>query len=274
LELAQRPFIRWLIRAVRRPGIWLLIALFLFITLLQYAQHLEHLDFFTNLTANLGFTRYTVERILYLLPIIWAGFSFGWRGGAITSLAAVASMLPRALFTSPSPQDALVETAAVFIVGNLVSYSIRSLRKGRQITEQLRASEQRYRELFENAHDAILLNDMKGNIVAANRACVRLTGYSLEELGNLRGVDLLSEDTRETAKVIDEQLLRRDASGHLSEVKLVKKNGDVVLVQLASSLVLSNDQPVAFQHVARDVTEEKRMQENLHSLLQQITRAQ
>jgi signal transduction histidine kinase len=43
---------------------------------------------------------------------------------------------------------------------------------------------------------------------------------------------------------------------------------------LAISLVISNSEPLGFQHIARDVTQQKRMQENLHYYLQQATRAQ
>ncbi|MFH1485800.1 MAG: PAS domain S-box protein, partial [Chloroflexota bacterium] len=139
---------------------------------------------------------------------------------------------------------------------------------------QLRASEERHRQLFENAHDAIWLNDLEGRILTANRECVTLTGYSLDELRNLRAIELLSEESLETAISIEQRLLQGNALGSLSEVKLLKKDGSEALIQLASSLVYGNGQPVAFQHIARDVTEEKRMAENLHFLLRQITRAQ
>lgn len=459
----QRPFISWLVRAARRPGTWLLIALFLFITFLQYTQYFEHPASLAHLNAKLGLTRYTVERVLYLLPIVLAGLLFRWRGGIITSLVVVACMLPRALFISPSREDALVETSAVFIVGNLVSYSLESLRKERerraqletaqqelrfhlqvieanekrlaalnqtssiisqslelaqvldsavgcvmdvtgvdavlmytldekagelslaaqrgvskefargvgkvmigegfngrvaetgeplfventstdprltkmvvreeniksqlivplrtkgkivgtlcvaarsyrsffpeevdlltaignqigvavenvrlyqqerQAAEQLRASEQGYRELFENAHDAIWLHELEGNIVAANPACVKLTGYSFEELRQFKTLELLSKESLGTMRNIEQRLHRGDPSGSLGEVKLVKKDGTQALIQLASSLIFRNGLPVAIQHIARDVTEEQQMQENLHFLLQQISQAQ
>ena len=53
--------------------------------------------------ANLGLTRHAFERILYLAPIVWAGFLFGWKGAFITSLVALACMLPRVIFISDYP---------------------------------------------------------------------------------------------------------------------------------------------------------------------------
>ncbi len=84
--MAQVPGTGKLGKVIYRPGVWLLVVLFLLITFLQYARVLGHPAFLANLTGDIGLTRYTVERILYLLPIIWASFSFGWKGGVATSL--------------------------------------------------------------------------------------------------------------------------------------------------------------------------------------------
>jgi PAS domain-containing protein len=46
----------------------------------------------------------------------------------------------------------------------------------------LRESEERYRELFENARDAIYVHDLEGNYVSINRAAERLCGYTRDEL--------------------------------------------------------------------------------------------
>ena len=48
--------------------------------------------------------------------------------------------------------------------------------------EGLRESEHRYREFFNNASDAIIVRDLKGNILEVNQAAMSLTGYTNEEL--------------------------------------------------------------------------------------------
>ena len=62
--------------------------------------------------------------------------------------------------------------------------------------------------------------------------------------------------------------------GSREEVKLKRKDGSQAIIQLASSPMFSNGKPTAIQHIARDVTEEKRMQENLRFFVQEVTRAQ
>src|SRR5207244_4576539 len=48
--------------------------------------------------------------------------------------------------------------------------------------ESLYESEERYRELFENAKDAIYVHDLKGRYISVNRAAEELSGYAREEI--------------------------------------------------------------------------------------------
>jgi two-component system sensor histidine kinase DegS len=148
----KAPTADWLRGIVSKPAIWILIALFLAVTFFQVGAYFKNLLFLSDLTAKLGLTRYTIERILYLLPITWAAFSFGWTGGASTSLAALACMLPRALFESPLREDALVETGAVFLVGNLVSYSLQALMNERKRRVQLERAQKEEEKMQDRLH--------------------------------------------------------------------------------------------------------------------------
>jgi two-component system sensor histidine kinase DegS len=273
--------IRWLIEVIRKPGFWLILVLLLLITLPHYEEALEHPAFLTHLTANLDLTRHALERILYLAPIVWAGFMFSWRGAFITSLAALACMLPRAILISQYPIDALFETSAVFVIGNVLAFSFHALRKEREqrtqlemVHQELRTSEERYRELFENALDAIWLHDMEGNIIAVNRSAEKVTGYNIEKLTKMNVRSFLSDESLNLAGQIRHKLLANEPVEQPYEQHLTKKDGSEIIVQLATSLVFDKGEPVAFQHIARDITEQKRMQENLRFYLRQATRAQ
>ena len=268
-------------RLVRKPSFWLILAVLALITLPHYHEVLGHPSFISHLTTNLGLTRHAFERVLYLAPIVWAGFLFGWRGAFIISLAALACMLPRAIFISQNPLDAFFETSAVFIIGNVLVISFHALRKEREYRtklestyRELKTSEERYRELFENALDAIWIHDLGGNIMAANRSTEKLTGYSIEELTAMNVKSFLSDESLNLAGQIRHKLLANEPVEQPYEQHLIKKDGSEVFIQLATSLVFNKGEPSAYQHIARDVTEQKRMQENLRFYLQQVTRAQ
>jgi len=463
MDGAQQSLISQLIRIIRKPGFWLILVLLVLITLSHYQEALDQPAFLIQLISNLGLSRHALERILYLAPIVWAGFLFGWRGTTVTSLVALACMLPRAVSISPSPTDAIFETIAVFVIGNVSAISFGALRKEREyrtqlevtqrelkahvrvikeneerlaalhqitstvskslelsqvlssainnitdvmqveialvflldeessqlilaahrgvsaefvqsmgklepgegfnsrvaetgeplyiedasqdpelsqivvreegirsqlivplkskgkvtgtlcvaartqrpvlpeelglvtaignqigvavdnahlyqqqqeVAEKLRVSKERYRELFENAPDAIWLHDLQGNIIAANNSLVRLTGYAQEELSCIKADDLIAGGCIDNVKGIEGQFLKGETMGHLSEAMLVKKDKSDVSIQLSTNPVFSNGQIVGFQHIARDITEQKRMQDNLRFYLHQVTRAQ
>lgn len=270
-----------LIRNMRRPGLWVIFALLVLITLLHYGQDLGFPMSHAPIMASLGLDRHAFERILYLVPIVWAGFVFSWRGAFVTSLVALACLLPRAIFISPHPLDSLLETGAVFTVGNAVSISFASLRREREYRARLelaqqeqRLFEEKYRELFESANDAIWIHNLAGNIVVANKACAALTGYSLKELSTIKSQNLFTKNSLDDINHIRDLPLKNKVPGHLSEVKMIKKDKSEAHVQLSTNPVFSNGQIVGFQHIARDITEQKRMQENLRFYLHQITRAQ
>ena len=273
--------IDWLTRGFRRPGFWFILLVLALITLIHYSEVLRYPSFLPPLISNLELDRHAFERILFLAPIMWAGFLFGWRGAFITSLAALACILPRAIFISIYPVDALFETGAVFIVGNVLAISFHALRREREYRtklevtyEELQTSEERYRELFENALDAIWLHDLEGNIIAANRSGEKLTGYSVEELSTMNVKSFLSEESLNLAGQIRQKLLAGDFVEQPYEQHLRKKDGSEAFIQLATSLVFNKGEATAFQHIARDVTEQKRMDENLRFYLQQVTKAQ
>ena len=53
------------------------------------------------------------------------------------------------------------------------------------MTERKR-TEERLRDMFEHARDAIYTSDLEGRFTSANLAAERLTGYSREELLQMR----------------------------------------------------------------------------------------
>ena len=144
----------------------------------------------------------------------------------------------------------------------------------RHLVEQLTVAERNWRRLFENASDAIWMHDLVGGITNANKSVENLTGYSIEELTNMKSKDLFTEDSLVLAGQVRRKLFQGINVEQPYEQHLLKKDGSTSILMLTTSLITDNGRPIGFQHMARDVTRDRWMQDNMRHYLQQITRAQ
>jgi len=142
------------------------------------------------------------------------------------------------------------------------------------MTEQLRRSEAKYRELFHNASDSILIHDLDGAITDVNRACERLLGYSKAELLGRRAAEFLKEGALDLARDVRNKLVSGEASEQRYEQSLIRREGSEAIVEVATTLIASDGKPLGFQNIARDVTEQRRMRDNLSYYLRQVLLAQ
>jgi len=134
---------------------------------------------------------------------------------------------------------------------------------------------QNYRYLFENASDAMWVHDMEGNIVDANKACEKLTGYTPEELIGMTVTKfLVSGEYLDLAREVRRRLLAGEDIAQPYELQLLRRDGAIRVVTIATSPLIIDGKVRGFQHVARDITEERQLRENMRFYVQQVTRAQ
>lgn len=123
-----------------------------------------------------------------------------------------------------------------------------------QQSQALRESEKRYRQLFEDAGDAIYVYDLTGNLLSANQTMCEWLGYSRAELVALKPDDL---EAPEQAGYFQERLAVLKAQGLLSfERTYVRKDGHTVLAEVTARLSEYDRQPVIIS-IARDITERR-----------------
>lgn len=194
-----------LVTIIQKPGFWFILATIVLLTMLHYAESQEYPGLITQLIANIGLGRHAFERILFLAPIVWVSFLFGWRGAFATSLVALACMLPRALFISASQTDAIFEASAVFIMGNVVAISFASLRKEREYRSQLEIAHQELKThiqaIKENERNLASLNQISSTI-SQSLELEQVLNAAIDNVVDIMQVDaawifLLNEETRE-----------------------------------------------------------------------------
>ena len=85
-------------------------------------------------------TRQSLERILFLLPVMYATFAFGAGGGAVALAVASSVLLPRALMGVNTSDHALAEVGGVMLVGSLLVLAITQQRREVEAQKQMRDS--------------------------------------------------------------------------------------------------------------------------------------
>lgn len=155
-------------------------------------------------------------------------------------------------------------------LGRLVPAVERALREAeerrsrRQAEEALRASEERYRELIENANDIVFTTDLRGNFTSLNRAGEQVSGYDRDELRHMNMAEVLTPEGQERALEMIHQKLT-DNRPTRYQVVLIARDGHLVPLEISTRLIYHNDVPVGIQGIARDTTERLRAEEELRS---------
>jgi len=138
-------------------------------------------------------------------------------------------------------------------------------------TQQALASERRYREIFEDAHDAIWIHDSHGNIIAANKATEELVGYSSKELLGMNVRDFMAEEGLSLARQIRRKLFLGETVEQPYEQRLIRRDGTEAILKLTSNLMREGDKLKGFQNIARDVTREKEIQDRLRATYRELS---
>jgi|GEM_PF-889114 len=129
--------------------------------------------------------------------------------------------------------------------------------------EILRESEERFRRLIENAPTGIYVSDLKGNFLDGNKLAEKILGYSKEELigKNMLEVGVIGKES--IPQVIRDltENLRGQKTGP-NEYVIKRKDGSHITVEI-SSFPIERQGKVEIVGVARDITEMKRVQNDL-----------
>ncbi|MBN2404346.1 MAG: PAS domain-containing protein [Coriobacteriia bacterium] len=241
------------------------------------------LHLFTN-TSPSAMSMHMLYRRLYYLPIMYAGFVFGRRGGLITALAATLLFAPHAQLSLGglfgANIDNLYEIVMYIAVGSLFGW-LRDLEEVktadlRQVSSQL---EDAYRKLEERAIQLINIQDYTqsilrsitsgvitvgpdGSVATANPAAERMLGMREVDMVPRRIGMLFSDDgglDQDVVKVLEGPLPRM-----VRDVRMVSRAGRTLHVQLSTSRMRDIDGRILGAVVTlEDVSEVKALTDQL-----------
>jgi PAS domain S-box-containing protein len=146
----------------------------------------------------------------------------------------------------------------------------------RRTEEALRESEAGFRAMFEVACIGIAQADLRtGRWLRVNRKMCEITGYSAEEMLNLR----IAEITHPADRALDSELFRRLVQGQAPDYRLEKrylrKGGTVAWVNVNVTVIRdAAGQPLRTMATIEDITERRQAAEEKARLEEQLRQAQ
>ena len=165
-------------------------------------------------------------------------------------------------FTSARPQRPL--TLGQVKALNILASAAASALEAASLLEQLRAAEQRYRRLAENAPDIVFRYELQPRRYFAyvSPVVTAITGYSPEE--HYADPDLVLKIVHPDDRPLLEAVLRSDfPSGSTTTLRWLHKNGALIWIEQRNVLVRENGGLVAIEGIARDITERRHLEEQL-----------
>ena len=138
----------------------------------------------------------------------------------------------------------------------------RDITERKQAEEALRASEDHYRDLFENANDIIYTVDLDGNLTGLNGATETISGYTRAEALRLNLAQIIVPEKAEQA-VRGLNLAREGVAPPTAEWTIITKDGRRVLLEVTFRVITEGGKPVGIQGIARDITERKQAEDRI-----------
>ncbi|MBK5224170.1 MAG: EAL domain-containing protein [Acidimicrobiia bacterium] len=138
---------------------------------------------------------------------------------------------------------------------------------GRDVTERraaarrLLVSEQRFRSLFDHSADAVYSFDLDGRFTSANPATLQMTGYSLDELGEMGFAPLIEPGHLDDTRARFEQAAAGIAQSY--DMVLRTRDGRLIDLHVTNLPIVVDGTVVGVYGVAKDVTDRRRLERQL-----------
>jgi PAS domain S-box-containing protein len=127
--------------------------------------------------------------------------------------------------------------------------------------------ESKFKSLFENSIDGVILSREDGDIVSANPAVCKMLGYSNVEIINLKSFDLLDINSSLATNMLRVQ---KETGSYLGELFLQHKNGFFVPVEVTSITMKDGNDQMFHSTIIRDITEKKKIESEQKSLTEEL----
>lgn len=135
--------------------------------------------------------------------------------------------------------------------------------------DKLTQSEERYRSLVETSPNGIVMSDLSGRIITANKKTLELFGYPDDTDVNMTSKTIIEHIAPRDRKRAAENMAKRIKGDILlnREYMAINSNGTEFPVEINSSVILDvNNKPYALMYVVRDISERVKANEEIKAM--------
>ena len=221
-------------------------------------------------TGIVSFGMYLSEKmttdfyLVFFLIIIFASISRNFKMlmaiGGITALLYGVLLHSWGFLFSKDGSSYTLRIPFIFIMTAFYGYIVQTLTTEKR--QELTISEDKYRGLFENANDGIVLLRNPQLIIAdVNREVEKVTGYTKEELLRREAFDLFAPEEIEKARGYFKEVTEK-GEGRADCLSLMKKDGSSLEVDLSTKRIDLGDESF-YQMIFRDLTEQRKLEKKI-----------
>jgi len=158
----------------------------------------------------------------------------------------------------------------IFILSFIIFVLLANISTRRKVEKALRESEEKYRDLYDHAPDMYHSVDGNGIIIDCNETEARMLGYSKEEI---IGKPITKFWTADSVRLHEEAfpIIKTEKKDSVIEREFVKKDGSGFLTSLhVFTEIDKNNNFVKTKSIARDITESKRLENDLKNSQEEL----
>lgn len=142
---------------------------------------------------------------------------------------------------------------------------VRDITEKKKLEQELKESEAKYRDLFDNAQDAMYVLNKEAIVLKMNRIGLEILECPTEEV---IGKSILKWLTPESIKIIEERMKKRLAGeplNRIDEIEIICKNGEHRWIDIKTRPIIENGKLIEIHGIGRDITENKKLRHKLNN---------
>ncbi len=139
----------------------------------------------------------------------------------------------------------------------------RDITEKKRLEEKLRESEAKYRDLFENAQDAMYVLDTQGNFLKMNQIGLQTLGFTREEVIGNNISKFVTPASLTIVKERQKKRLQGEIVDQTNVLEIMCKNGERRWVEIKTRDIKDDDKIIEIHGIARDITENRKLKQEL-----------